>query len=213
VPFCHADGRRVASTWPSGYRPSTGAGNGRAVSAPRTCDARPGAPRLLGGGAPPAGAASRPGLATESSGPRAVGGDRSPVPTQRCGPQSLAPPVARDCQTSRARRASLRRSRRARKAVGVHRLVCSPARRIDRRSDANHVNVGRWPRRGVMTLIRGYQLTLSHLVFTQCRFTPTCSRYTYEAVERYGALRGSWLGVKRLLRCHPFHPGGYDPVP
>jgi putative membrane protein insertion efficiency factor len=75
------------------------------------------------------------------------------------------------------------------------------------------MNPGRWPRRGVMALIRGYQLTLAHLMFTQCRFEPSCSRYTFEAVERYGAVKGVWLGVKRILRCHPLHPGGYDPVP
>jgi putative membrane protein insertion efficiency factor len=75
------------------------------------------------------------------------------------------------------------------------------------------MNVARWPRRAVQVLIRAYQLTLSHLMFTQCRFVPSCSAYTYEAVGRYGALRGSWMGVKRILRCHPFHPGGYDPVP
>ena len=75
------------------------------------------------------------------------------------------------------------------------------------------MNVGRWPRLAVVTLIRGYLATLSHLMFTQCRFTPSCSRYTLEAVERYGALKGCWLGVKRILRCHPLHPGGYDPVP
>jgi putative membrane protein insertion efficiency factor len=69
------------------------------------------------------------------------------------------------------------------------------------------------PRLIVMAFIRFYQLTLSHLVFTQCRFEPSCSRYTYEAVERYGALKGCWLGVKRILKCHPFHAGGYDPVP
>jgi putative membrane protein insertion efficiency factor len=75
------------------------------------------------------------------------------------------------------------------------------------------MNVARLPRLAVMALIRSYQLTLSHLVFTQCRFVPTCSRYTFEAVERHGAVRGSWLGIKRILRCHPLHPGGYDPVP
>ncbi|RLB95232.1 MAG: membrane protein insertion efficiency factor YidD [Deltaproteobacteria bacterium] len=46
-----------------------------------------------------------------------------------------------------------------------------------------------------------------------CRFTPTCSQYAYEAVSRYGAVRGGLMAFKRLLRCHPFHPGGYDPVP
>jgi len=58
-----------------------------------------------------------------------------------------------------------------------------------------------------MALIRVYQVTLAHLVFTQCRFVPSCSRYTYEAVERYGAVRGAWLGIRRILRCHPLHPG------
>ena len=75
------------------------------------------------------------------------------------------------------------------------------------------MSVARWPREIVKGLIRGYQLTFSHFKVTSCRFTPSCSVYTYEAVERYGALRGSWMGVKRILRCHPFHPGGYDPVP
>jgi len=71
----------------------------------------------------------------------------------------------------------------------------------------------RWPRLVAIGLIRAYQRTLSHLVFTQCRFTPSCSHYASEAIERYGALKGSWLGMKRILRCHPLHPGGYDPVP
>jgi len=75
------------------------------------------------------------------------------------------------------------------------------------------MSVDRWPRLAVMTLIRAYQMTLSHFVFTQCRFVPSCSHYAHEAVERYGALKGSWLGLKRILRCHPLHRGGYDPVP
>lgn len=64
-----------------------------------------------------------------------------------------------------------------------------------------------------IALIRGYQRYLSPLTGPSCRFHPTCSHYTLEAVERYGALRGGWMGFRRILRCHPFHPGGYDPVP
>jgi putative membrane protein insertion efficiency factor len=64
----------------------------------------------------------------------------------------------------------------------------------------------------LIALIRGYQMVISPMLPPACRFTPTCSAYTLEAVRRYGALRGAYMGVRRLLRCHPFHPGGYDPV-
>ena len=64
-----------------------------------------------------------------------------------------------------------------------------------------------------MGLIRLYQLTLSPLLPPSCRFTPTCSQYGYEAFERFGFFRGGWLTVKRVARCQPFNPGGYDPVP
>jgi uncharacterized protein len=65
-----------------------------------------------------------------------------------------------------------------------------------------------------LLLIRGYQMTFSRVVPSgTCRFYPTCSVYGYEAIERHGILRGSWLALRRLCRCHPFHPGGFDPVP
>lgn len=64
-----------------------------------------------------------------------------------------------------------------------------------------------------MGLIRLYQMTVSKLLPPSCRFTPSCSHYGYEAVRRHGALKGGWLAVKRVARCHPLNPGGYDPVP
>jgi putative membrane protein insertion efficiency factor len=62
-------------------------------------------------------------------------------------------------------------------------------------------------------LLQGYKLLISPLLPPACRFYPTCSVYAVEAIEKFGALRGSYLAIKRLLRCHPWHPGGYDPVP
>jgi putative membrane protein insertion efficiency factor len=65
-----------------------------------------------------------------------------------------------------------------------------------------------------LLMIRGYQETVSPLVPRgTCRFHPTCSVYAYGAIERHGIVRGSWLALRRLFRCHPFHPGGLDPVP
>ncbi|MFO1454695.1 MAG: membrane protein insertion efficiency factor YidD [Steroidobacteraceae bacterium] len=62
-------------------------------------------------------------------------------------------------------------------------------------------------------LIRGYQLIVSPWLGPRCRFHPSCSNYALEALEVHGALRGSWLAIRRIGRCHPFHPGGLDPVP
>jgi len=64
-----------------------------------------------------------------------------------------------------------------------------------------------------MGLIRLYQMTLSRVLPPSCRFTPSCSHYGYEAFKRFGVLKGGWLTVRRIARCHPFNPGGYDPVP
>jgi len=64
-----------------------------------------------------------------------------------------------------------------------------------------------------VTLIKLYQYLLSPWVGSHCRFYPTCSEYAKTAIETHGVLRGSWLAARRLLRCHPWHPGGADPVP
>ncbi len=63
----------------------------------------------------------------------------------------------------------------------------------------------------LVALVQAYQLILSPLLGRHCRFEPTCSQYFIEAVRKYGAVRGSWRGLLRILRCHPWHPGGYDP--
>ena len=65
----------------------------------------------------------------------------------------------------------------------------------------------------LLWIVRGYRRVISPMLPPACRFTPTCSDYAYQAIERYGALKGTRLALRRILRCHPFHPGGYDPVP
>lgn len=68
-------------------------------------------------------------------------------------------------------------------------------------------------RKIVSGLIRGYQYFLSPFLGSNCRFYPSCSCYAHEAVNRHGVLKGGWMAVRRIGRCHPFHEGGYDPVP
>jgi putative membrane protein insertion efficiency factor len=64
-----------------------------------------------------------------------------------------------------------------------------------------------------LILIRGYQLIVSPVLGPACRFYPSCSQYASLAIDRHGVVKGSYMAIRRLLRCHPFHPGGFDPVP
>ena len=75
------------------------------------------------------------------------------------------------------------------------------------------VTVRRIPRELCILAVRGYQLVLSPIFGGACRSYPSCSAYAIEALERHGALRGGWLALRRIARCHPFRPGGFDPVP
>lgn len=63
----------------------------------------------------------------------------------------------------------------------------------------------------LIQMVKFYQRAISPLLWSSCRFTPTCSQYMILAIEKYGAIRGVWKGICRILRCHPFHPGGFDP--
>lgn len=68
-------------------------------------------------------------------------------------------------------------------------------------------------KRLLLALLRGYQYAIRPLLGANCRFYPSCSDYAREAVDRHGAGKGTWLALRRVARCHPYHPGGYDPVP
>jgi putative membrane protein insertion efficiency factor len=65
----------------------------------------------------------------------------------------------------------------------------------------------------LILIVRAYQVALSPLLPAACRYHPTCSHYAIEAIEKHGAARGGWLALRRIARCHPFRPGGFDPVP
>jgi putative membrane protein insertion efficiency factor len=67
--------------------------------------------------------------------------------------------------------------------------------------------------RPLIYIVRGYQVAISPLLPPSCRYFPSCSSYAVEALEKHGAIRGSWLAARRILRCNPFRPGGFDPVP
>lgn len=77
----------------------------------------------------------------------------------------------------------------------------------------DHPTIPSIPARCLIGFVRVYQRLISPLFPPSCRFTPTCSHYAVEAYQRHGAIKGSWLTVQRLLKCHPLHPGGDDPVP
>jgi len=68
-------------------------------------------------------------------------------------------------------------------------------------------------RAALLLMLRGYQYAIRPLLGANCRFYPSCSDYAREAIDRHGATRGCWMALRRVVRCHPYHPGGYDPVP
>jgi putative membrane protein insertion efficiency factor len=65
----------------------------------------------------------------------------------------------------------------------------------------------------LLLMLRGYQYAIRPLLGANCRFYPSCSEYAREAIDRHGAAKGCWMAMRRVVRCHPYHPGGYDPVP
>lgn len=75
------------------------------------------------------------------------------------------------------------------------------------------MKISSFPKKFILVLIRFYKREISPMLPPSCRFTPTCSEYAMQAVEKYGAVKGGYLALRRILRCNPFHKGGYDPVP
>jgi putative membrane protein insertion efficiency factor len=75
------------------------------------------------------------------------------------------------------------------------------------------MGMGKILKKAVLLLIRFYRRGISPYTPPSCRYIPTCSQYAMEAIEKYGLAKGGWMALKRILRCNPFHPGGYDPVP
>ncbi len=75
------------------------------------------------------------------------------------------------------------------------------------------MNVRNIPKNSMLVMLRFYKRQISPALPPSCRFFPTCSEYAMQAVEKYGAVKGGYLAARRILRCHPFHKGGYDPVP
>ena len=75
------------------------------------------------------------------------------------------------------------------------------------------MKISSYPKKSILTMIRFYKREISPMLPPSCRFVPTCSEYAMQAVEKYGAAKGGYLALRRILRCNPFHKGGYDPVP
>ena len=120
--------------------------------------------------------------------------------------------------------------RKLREIVRAHRAALAALRRDhprEARREPRRSRMPRPPRRSscslrcaaprmktiFLALIRAYQYALRPMLGSNCRFYPSCSDYAREAIEKHGALRGLWLAVRRVARCHPYHPGGFDPVP
>jgi len=76
-----------------------------------------------------------------------------------------------------------------------------------------YIKTNKLLQKGLLKIIRFYQYSISPLLGPSCRFTPTCSQYAYEAILEFGVIKGTYLGIRRILKCNPFHKGGYDPVP